>query len=292
MKKTISLLCWVILTISMVWSQGVTRRFSRLLTDPQGYVAYRATSPITIDGIPDEVAWQDAPVIDNFWDISGEGFPLPLYRTTARILWDDHYLYVSAELEEPNVWAYITQHDAIIYEEPDFEVFIDPDNDGQNYYEMEANALGTLFDLFLTRPYFTSVGTYINFGWDAPGVKVATHVNGTLNDDSDIDKGWSVEIAIPQKAVANNFDKPLKAGSYWRLGFSRVEWQTQNIDGKIGRKQTDTRIITQNIDDLHERAGSHHITHLHGEITKLRSENDELATVPLEGQAKALCSTK
>lgn len=45
----------------------------------------------------------------------------------------------------------------------------------------------------------------------------------------------------------------------------------------------DTEIITQNIDDLHERAGSHHITHLHGEITKLRSNNNETATVPLEG---------
>lgn len=45
----------------------------------------------------------------------------------------------------------------------------------------------------------------------------------------------------------------------------------------------DTEIITQNIDDLHERAGSRNITHLHGEITKLRSENDDIATVPLQG---------
>ncbi len=44
-----------------------------------------------------------------------------------------------------------------------------------------------------------------------------------------------------------------------------------------------TRIITQNIDDLHERAGATDVVHLHGEITKLRSENDELATVPLDG---------
>ncbi|MCQ2310159.1 MAG: NAD-dependent deacylase [Paludibacteraceae bacterium] len=42
-------------------------------------------------------------------------------------------------------------------------------------------------------------------------------------------------------------------------------------------------IITQNIDDLHERAGSKHITHLHGEIVKLRSENNDTATVPLQG---------
>jgi len=40
-------------------------------------------------------------------------------------------------------------------------------------------------------------------------------------------------------------------------------------------KQFEVIIITQNIDDLHERAGSSNILHLHGEILKMRSENDE-----------------
>ena len=44
-----------------------------------------------------------------------------------------------------------------------------------------------------------------------------------------------------------------------------------------------TKIITQNIDDLHERAGAKDVVHLHGEIRKLRADNDELATVPIEG---------
>lgn len=43
------------------------------------------------------------------------------------------------------------------------------------------------------------------------------------------------------------------------------------------------QVITQNVDDLHERAGSTHITHLHGELTKLRSSRDESAIVPMEG---------
>ena len=46
---------------------------------------------------------------------------------------------------------------------------------------------------------------------------------------------------------------------------------------------TNAEVITQNIDDLHERAGNQHVTHLHGEIRKLRAENDELATVPIQG---------
>lgn len=240
MSNKLFILIWTVMVIPAVWAQGLVQQYHHLLTDPEGYVVYRATSPITIDGIPDEAAWQNATVITNFRDISGDGFPLPLYRTTARILWDDQYLYVAAELEEPNVWAYNTQHDQIIYEEPDFEVFIDPDNDCQNYYEMEANARGTILDLFLTKPYRTAFGTYINFGWDAPGVKVATHIDGTLNDASNIDKGWSIEFAIPYKAINNIYDTLITAGSYWRLGFSRVEWQTQIVNGIISRLQTDT----------------------------------------------------
>jgi NAD-dependent deacetylase len=45
----------------------------------------------------------------------------------------------------------------------------------------------------------------------------------------------------------------------------------------------EVEVITQNIDDLHERAGSTRVTHLHGEIRKLRSSLSELATVPIEG---------
>jgi NAD-dependent deacetylase len=45
-------------------------------------------------------------------------------------------------------------------------------------------------------------------------------------------------------------------------------------------------IITQNIDDLHERAGSSNILHLHGEILKMRSEKNEDLVYPIEGEIK------
>ena len=40
-------------------------------------------------------------------------------------------------------------------------------------------------------------------------------------------------------------------------------------------KEYDVTIITQNVDNLHERAGSSHVIHLHGELTKVRSVKDE-----------------
>ncbi|RYZ19234.1 MAG: NAD-dependent deacylase [Chitinophagaceae bacterium] len=48
----------------------------------------------------------------------------------------------------------------------------------------------------------------------------------------------------------------------------------------------DVTIITQNIDDLHERAGSSNILHLHGEIRKMRSEKDEALIYPIEGDIR------
>ena len=53
-------------------------------------------------------------------------------------------------------------------------------------------------------------------------------------------------------------------------------------------KYFEVQIVTQNIDDLHERAGSSHITHLHGELRKLRSSKKDLDTVPLEGWEQKL----
>ncbi|MCK5846907.1 MAG: NAD-dependent deacylase [Bacteroidales bacterium] len=48
-------------------------------------------------------------------------------------------------------------------------------------------------------------------------------------------------------------------------------------------KMYNVEIITQNVDDLHERAGSSNVTHLHGELRKARSENDESLISNIEG---------
>lgn len=218
-------------------AQSITEKYERFLTDPYGYVAYRTTGDIKIDGVLDEADWAKAQPTEKFADISGEGFPTPKYATTAKIMWDDEYLYIGAEMEEPNVWGVITKHDEVIYNDPDFEVFIDPDNDAQNYFEIEANALGTVFDLFIQKPYRALTRAFVTFSWDTPGLKLDTHIYGTLNNSKDTDKGWTIEMAIPRTAIAAEFDNYLKAGNYLRVGFSRVEWQTEtDAQGKTTRK--------------------------------------------------------
>ena len=53
-------------------------------------------------------------------------------------------------------------------------------------------------------------------------------------------------------------------------------------------KYFDVQVVTQNVDDLHERAGSTRITHLHGELMKLRSERNDNIIVPIKGWEQPL----
>ncbi|MEQ9441376.1 MAG: carbohydrate-binding family 9-like protein [Cyclobacteriaceae bacterium] len=200
---------------------------------PAQYIAYQTLTPILIDGRPDS-AWQSAPWSDYFIDI--EGVETPMYHTRVKMLWDSTYLYFYAELEEPHVWADIRQRDAVIFYNNDFEIFIDPDGDTHHYMEFEINALNTVWDLFLTKPYRNQ--PQVIDAWDIPGLKTAVQVRGTLNQPEDVDEGWSVEIAMPWAALTEaGSQRGLPVGEYWRINFSRVNWHTTVEGGRYARQQ-------------------------------------------------------
>lgn len=199
---------------------------------PRRYVCHRAAGPIVIDGRLDDAAWAAAPWTADFADIEGFTKPKPRYQTRAKMLWDDQYLYIGAQLEEPHVWATLTQHDDIVFQDNDFEIFIDPNGDRREYYEIEVNALNTVFDLFLVKTYRD--GGPALHDWNCTGLRSAVFVDGTLNDPSDQDRGWSVELALPWTSLAEaaGCPAPPRDGDVWRMNCSRVEWQTRVVDGR------------------------------------------------------------
>ncbi|HXA43945.1 MAG TPA: transglutaminase domain-containing protein, partial [Candidatus Angelobacter sp.] len=196
---------------------------------PRDYLCHHAAHALTIDGKLDEADWAQAAWTSNFVDIANS--VLPRFRTRAKLLWDENYLYVGAELEEPHVWGTLTNHDSVIFHDPDFEVFMDPQGTTHNYLEFEINALNTSWDLRLDKPYLDH-GTPHN-EWDIPGLKSAVQVHGSINNPSELDKGWTVEIAFPWKpfeAYIRHAGAP-EEGEQWRLNFSRVEWQISTNHG-------------------------------------------------------------
>jgi hypothetical protein len=221
---------------------------------PKGYVCHRAPSPITIDGALTDAAWDAAPWTDAFVDIEGDKQPKPRLRTRVKMLWDDEALYIAAELEEPHVWATLTEHDAVIFHDNDFEVFLDPDGDNHLYGELELNALNTTWDLLLTKPYKDG-GKAVN-AWEITGLKTAVKIGGTLNDPRDKDEGWTLEIRWPWRGVKElGASVPPKDGDRWRINFSRVEWDTEIADGKYrkvkGKPEYNWVWSPQGVIDMH-----------------------------------------
>lgn len=190
---------------------------------PKHYTCLKAAKPIEIDGRLDEGDWVKAPWTDDFIDIEGPDKTTPRYRTRAKLLWDDNYLYIAAQMEEPNVKATLTQHDSIIFHDNDFEIFLKPLATQSGYFEVEVNALNTVWDLFLNKPY--REGGKADSSWDSEGLKTAVSVQGTLNHPEDKDTGWTVEMALPWKGFGSRLQVPRpKTGTEWRINLSRVEW--------------------------------------------------------------------
>lgn len=212
--------------------------FSQKTFTARHYTCYRCTEPITVDGAGNEPAWQAAEWSNDFVDITGKPELKPPLQARVRMLWDDRYIYILAELAEPGIWATIRERDAVIFHDNDFEVFIDPEGRSENYCEIEINALGTVWDLMLTKPY-KDLGKPLN-DWNLDGMRSAIGIRGSLNNPASADTSWTVEMALPIGELMKNRDDAFRPanGVQWRLNFSRVEWKTKT-DGKGYRKLTD-----------------------------------------------------
>lgn len=214
------------------------------------YTALRATKRPVIDGDLGEEGWRQAPRSTRFVDLI-HGTPGHL-DTRAAVLWDEEFLYVAYWIEEPDVRATLTTRDAPIYQDNDAELFI-AGRDG--YYEFEINAHATIYEVLFfweeafqrygydkikefdrTHPQarrFNGVGFKTHprgprigfWNWDYPGLQKAVHIDGTLNDNSDRDRGWTVELAFPWSGLAvlarDGRSLPPKNGDVWRMDFSR-----------------------------------------------------------------------
>ena len=233
----------------------MTKRYGCSEEDIGHYTCYRTDEVIQIDGRLDEDSWQKAPKSSKFVDlVTGESAPLD---TRMAALWDDENLYVGFCLEESHVQAKFTERDSPIYMENDLEVFIA----GKDcYYEFEINALGTVYEVFFIwqdaylkgstfdKPEFDLLSQRVDvlggfqdsmrFGkhprgkrwafldWDFPGMRSAVYVEGSINDNTDVDMGWTVELAFPWKGMgllADGRSLPPQDGDTWRMDFSRFE---------------------------------------------------------------------
>lgn len=205
---------------------------------PPVYACRFNDKPFTLDGNLDKEFWRNIPFTDQFTDIEGSIRPVPRFRTRAKLAWDQENLYVGALLEGDEIWATLTEHDCVIFQDNDFEIFIDPDSDTQAYYEFEMNALNTTWDLLLTKAYRDG-GKPVN-GYEIKGIRSAVSIDGALNVPGSQNRCWSVEVVLPFAALKECAagGRPPVIGDYYRMNFSRVQWKV-DIVNKTYQKRLD-----------------------------------------------------
>ena len=97
----------------------------------------------------------------------------------------------------------------------------------------------------------------------------------TFRDSDGLWEGYQIEDVATPGAWRKNPQLVLDFYNYRRKDVLAAKPNAAHIGLAELENDFDVTIITQNIDDLHERGGSTNILHLHGEILKMRSERDE-----------------
>ena len=196
------------------------------------YTVKRTNTPPVIDGILDEKAWESAPATQYFVEQEhGDSVP---HATRAKMLWDDDFLYIGFICEDTEIWSTYTDRDAHLWEEENVEIFGDPDGDEKNYFEMEFNPLGTIFDQKVDHSWLEG-SNHEDRSWNLGGLQVAVFVKGTVNDASDTDTAWYCEVAIPFDSLDADIlpsQSSPSPGDTWRLQLARYN-RDRDRDGNV-----------------------------------------------------------
>ncbi len=179
------------------------------------YVVHRASAPIQIDGVLAEADWDRAEKAGPFVR-SLDGKPAGA-ATEARLLWDDDHLYVAFLAVDSDVSGAFFRDDEKLYTSNVVEIFLNPSGDGSRYDEIEVAPTNALFDA----SFSGGPRQGMDLSWSSHA-RHAVHVDGTLNDPRDVDRGWTVELAIPFASLTGMPGPRPQRGDRWKFNLYRL----------------------------------------------------------------------
>ena len=183
------------------------------------YPCYKICDKINIDGLLDEESWRKASSVRAFYiPVSRKE---AISKTSARILWDDKYLYFGAELQDKDIYGFHREHDSTTWYDDVFEIFIKPRDDSPHYYEFQVTPQNTTLDMLIVRR--GAAGGIKRWSIFESGIITAVKINGTLNNWKDEDQNWSAEIAIPLACFSDTTSLP-QINDRWKFALRRYNY--------------------------------------------------------------------
>ncbi|MCD6307721.1 MAG: carbohydrate-binding family 9-like protein [Candidatus Latescibacteria bacterium] len=205
------------------------------------YTIRRRTGKIVIDGVLDDPDWAAAVSLGDFkfpwynYSKYEEVRKAELEQTEVKMLWDDDFLYVCYTCEDKHIWADHYNSNSRTYRDDCVELFWNPDPASGNAYNMfEINCIGNLLSVYNNFDKNTKLSDRIIM---VP--HIAQSVRGTVNNDSDIDEGWTIELAIRFDDYPELLKEKPKDGTMWRAGINRcggrTNWQDSMWAPEFGK---------------------------------------------------------
>jgi len=184
------------------------------------YRCPKISGRIRIDGTLNDPSWEKAERLEFFVPATLEQ---PASITHAKLLYDDEFLYIGFKCFDDDIRATYRKRDSFTWEEDVVEVFLKPSPEKTEYFEFEFSPIKTIFDAFIPGP--DHIHRVVECSkWNCSGIVVETFIDGTLNDTSDIDRYWSMEIAIPFKGLPVLKGKPPATGDKWLFHLARYDY--------------------------------------------------------------------
>jgi hypothetical protein len=179
------------LTASLGLKAQTEKKF--VIGELPSYKVARATSPITVDGKMTEDAWKNAEVRSLDYFYRGDK-PVDKQATKFRMMWDDTNLYLLYECQDTSLTARETAFDARPYLDDCAEFFVIPVPDSLNmHFGFEINITKAAYDYMMFWQYYQKRNFFVK-GYN-PAYRVEVTYDGTINDEKDKDKGWTMELA-------------------------------------------------------------------------------------------------
>jgi len=213
-------------------------------TDNAPINVVKASSKIVIDGVANDLDWSKARSYPLSY-VYNALKPTDKQASNVKMLWDDSHVYFFFQAKDQFLTARETQRDGVPFYDDCFEIFLMPTSSPMElHYGFEVNLNKTANDFIFLNDFYQD--SFVSLKSYNPEYEVEAVIEGTLNDNSDVDVGWSMELAIPIKVfhTVSQFT-PLQQGSVWNLMIVR---QDRN-DTSGERTSTSTLLpLTEKID--------------------------------------------
>lgn len=206
------------------------------------YVVSQTGNKIVVDGNLDEQIWNDGWRFTLTENETGLAVNDSAIMTWGMVCCDMENLYIAFICNDPDIWGNYTCRDDYLWKEEVVEIFIDTDDNPENYIEIEVSPSNTLFDSYIVNPQDIDFQETAKF--NLRDIQTAVKIDGTLNDRLDRDTKWTVEISIPFADMLDGKQVDINTKKEWRINFYRVNRDKGREDSKYAWSPTLGRFHT------------------------------------------------